>query len=153
MRILIQRVKEARVDVEKRTIGKIGNGLLVFLGIHPKDTPDDCLWLKDKLIHLRIFSDSNHKLNLSLLDVKGELLIVSQFTLYADCSRGRRPSFVNAAPPEMAKNLYEQFIQELKSSTLKIETGQFGAHMEISLINDGPLTFLIDSRDKTPERP
>jgi D-aminoacyl-tRNA deacylase len=145
MRLLIQHVKEASVQVDGAIIGKIGKGLLVFLAVHTDDTIDDCLWLKDKLLHLRIFVDENDKMNLSIQDVVGELLIVSQFTLYADCMKGRRPSFVQSARPEAAKELYERFIEEMRGTVKTVQTGQFGAYMQVHLINDGPLTFLLDS--------
>ncbi len=148
MRLLVQHVKEAEVRVGSEVIGKIGKGLLVFLGVHQEDTLDDCLWLKDKLIHLRIFMDGHEKMNLSIQDVAGELLIVSQFTLYADCIKGRRPSFDQAAPSEIAQKLYDRFIEEVKQNIKTVQTGRFGAQMQVHLINDGPLTFLIDSREK-----
>lgn len=149
MRLLIQHVTEAEVRVDDAPVGKIGKGLLIFLGVHKEDTVEDCLWLKDKLINLRIFVDANEKMNLSIQDVNGELLIVSQFTLYADCIKGRRPSFDQSARPELAKELYERFIAEAKASIQIVQTGQFGAHMQVRLINDGPLTFLIDSKQRT----
>ena len=145
MRLLIQKVKGAQVVVEGKVVGKINAGLLVFLGVHSADTLKECQWVKEKLLDLRIFPDEAGKLNLSLRDVGAELLVVSQFTLYADCSKGRRPSFTDAAPPEMAKKLYEQFVNELKETLPQVQTGEFGAHMEVSLINDGPLTFIVDS--------
>jgi D-tyrosyl-tRNA(Tyr) deacylase len=149
MRILIQNVKEAAVRVDETVVGKIGKGLLVFLGVHRDDTVDDCLWLKEKLIHLRIFMDANEKMNLSIQDVAGELLIVSQFTLYADCIKGRRPSFDQSARPELAKELYERFVDEMRTSIKTVQTGQFGAYMQVQLINDGPLTFWIDSKQRS----
>ncbi|MES2122518.1 MAG: D-aminoacyl-tRNA deacylase [Chlamydiota bacterium] len=148
MRLLIQHVKEAEVKIDGATVGKIGHGLLVFLGVHKEDTVEDCLWLKDKLLSLRIFMDQNAKMNLSVQDVKGELLIVSQFTLYADCVKGRRPSFDQSARPELARELYEHFIAEVSKEIQTVQTGQFGAHMEVRLINDGPLTFSIDSKSR-----
>ena len=149
MRLLIQHVVEASVKVDGTVVGKIGKGLLVFLGVHKDDTVDDCLWLKEKLIHLRIFVDAHEKMNLSIQDVAGELLIVSQFTLYADCSQSRRPSFDQSARAELAKGLYDRFVEELKKSIKIVQTGQFGAHMQVHLINDGPLTFLVDSRQRS----
>jgi len=145
MRLLIQHVQEAEVSVEDRIIGRIGKGLLVFVGIHRDDRIEDCARLKEKLIHLRIFMDAHKKMNLSLQDAKGELLIVSQFTLYADC-KGRRPSFTQSAPPDVAETLYERFVAEVKKDIKVVQTGKFGAYMQVSLINDGPSTFLIDSK-------
>lgn len=149
MRVLIQHVKEAEVRVDATLVGKIGKGLLVFLGVHRDDTEDDCLWLKEKLINLRIFMDANEKMNLSIQDAAGELLIVSQFTLYADCIKGRRPSFDLSAKPELAKELYERFIDEIRKNIKTVQTGRFGAYMQVHLINDGPLTFMIDSKQRS----
>lgn len=146
MRLLIQHVQEAWVTVEEAVVGRIKKGLLVFLGVHREDTVEDCLWVKEKLIHQRIFLDADEKMNLSIQDVQGELLVVSQFTLYADCHKGRRPSFDQSARSELAKELYERFIQEVRLSVKTVQTGQFGAHMQVHLVNDGPLTFLIDSK-------
>lgn len=150
MRILVQKVVEAKVEVGGATIGKIGKGLLVFVAIHKEDTAADCLWMKEKLLHLRIFPDEQEKLNLSIQEVRGELLIVSQFTLYADCSKGRRPSFTESAPPHLAESLYDQFVQEMKEKVATVQTGQFRAYMQVHLINDGPLTFLLDSKERVP---
>lgn len=147
MRILIQRVKEAKVTVEKVTHGKIQKGLLVFLGIHKDDELKDTKWLSEKLVHLRIFSDKEGKMNLSLLDIQGDALIISQFTLYGDCSMGRRPSFIQSMEPAGAKKIYDQFVQEVKNHLGKVQTGVFGAKMEVDLINDGPVTFLIEGKD------
>lgn len=149
MRALVQLVKEAEVRVGETQTGKIGKGLLVFLGVHRDDTVDDCRWLKEKLIHLRIFMDANEKMNLSIQDVAAELLVVSQFTLYADCIKGRRPSFDLSARPELAKELYECFINEISENVKTVQTGRFGAHMQVHLINDGPLTFMIDSKQRS----
>lgn len=145
MRILIQRVKKAKVDVENKTVGEINSGLLVFLGIKKEDDLESAIYLKHKLVNLRIFSDENDKMNLSIKDVKGEILVVSQFTLYGDCSKGRRPSFDETEDPILAKKLYEEFIDLLKKD-IPVKTGIFGAKMEVFLINDGPLTFLIESK-------
>jgi D-tyrosyl-tRNA(Tyr) deacylase len=145
MRLLIQCVKEAQVVVEGALIGKIGKGILVFLGIHKDDTRQDCLYLKEKILALRIFKDKEEKMNLSLQEIGGEILIVSQFTLYADCTKGRRPSFTEAAPPKVAKDLYDYFIDEMKKAFPNLQTGLFGAHMEVKLVNDGPLTFLLET--------
>lgn len=146
MRLLIQRVQKAQVDVDQKTVGSIGSGALVFLGVTHTDTPAQSTYLASKLLNLRFFHDANEKMNLSLLDTKGEILIVSQFTLYADCSEGRRPSFTPAARPPLAEPLYQHFIEEVKKSHLKVETGIFGAYMQVSLVNDGPITFIIDSK-------
>lgn len=146
MRILIQRVAHAKVDVEGKTVGSIGRGALVFFGAAQGDTPEKSAWLASKLVHLRMFEDDQEKMNRSLLDIQGGILIVSQFTLYADCSEGRRPSFTKAAPPREAEPLYHHFVQEVKKSLLPVETGVFRACMQVSLLNDGPVTFLIDSK-------
>ncbi|MBZ4650701.1 D-aminoacyl-tRNA deacylase [Thermosipho sp. (in: thermotogales)] len=146
MRAVIQRVKNAKVEVEGKTVGKIENGLLVLLGVGKDDNKEDIKYLAEKIINLRIFDDENGKMNLSLLDIKGELLIVSQFTLYGDCRKGRRPSYSESAPPDIAKKLYEEFVNTCKNYNLKVETGEFGAHMQVSLVNDGPVTLLLDSK-------
>ena len=144
MRILLQRVKEASVSVEGKLCGSIEQGLLVFLGIKREDKPETTAWLVNKMVHLRLFADSEGKMNLSLKDMGGAALIVSQFTLYGNCLNGRRPDFMASAPPEMAKPLYEKFIAEVKQEILQVQTGIFGAYMEVALINDGPVTFLIE---------
>ncbi|MDL2286800.1 D-tyrosyl-tRNA(Tyr) deacylase [Desulfococcaceae bacterium OttesenSCG-928-F15] len=143
---LVQRVKEAKVTVEENIIGSIGRGILVLLGIGEEDERKDADFLSDKVVHLRIFEDEAGKMNQSLMDIAGELLIVSQFTLLGDCSRGRRPSFTKAARPEKAIPLYEHFIEGCRKSELKVETGQFQAMMAVSLINDGPVTLILESR-------
>lgn len=143
---LVQRVKEAKVTVEENIIGSIGRGILVLLGIGEEDERKDADFLSDKVVHLRIFEDEAGKMNQSLMDIAGELLIVSQFTLLGDCSRGRRPSFTKAARPEKAIPLYEHFIEGCRKSGLKVETGQFQAMMAVSLINDGPVTLILESR-------
>ena len=145
MKIVIQRVTQAHVEVEGKTVGSIRAGALVLFGSGKEDKPEQVAWLAHKLIHLRMFSDANDKMNLSLLDQKGEVLIVSQFTLYANCTEGRRPSFTKAASPEMAQKLYESFVSEIRKSGLVVQTGIFGAKMSVHLINDGPVTFLISS--------
>ena len=147
MRILIQRVDSAQVSVDEVCSGSIQKGLLVFLGIHKTDTERRADELINKLIHLRIFSDEKGKMNYSLLDIGAEVLVVSQFTLYGDCSSGRRPDFFQAAPPDMAKLLYLYFIEQLKKHVTKVQTGIFGAHMMVSLKNNGPVTFILDSKD------
>ncbi|MBS0620208.1 MAG: D-tyrosyl-tRNA(Tyr) deacylase [Verrucomicrobia bacterium] len=146
MRLLIQRVSQAKVVVAGQTVGEIGKGALVFLGIHVSDTSSAIPWYVNKLVHLRMFHDAEEKMNQSLLDVQGEVLIVSQFTLYGDCTQGRRPSFTEAAPPEKARALYEEFVLEVKKLVKKVETGVFGAHMEVSLTNDGPVSLLIEKK-------
>jgi D-aminoacyl-tRNA deacylase len=145
MRIVVQRVKSARVDVAGETVGSIGSGLLVFLGVTHADGEKDVEYLANKVIQLRIFGDEAGRMNRSLLEVQGSLLVVSQFTLYGDCRKGRRPSFDDAAPPEQARALYEFFIQRLKSSNIAVETGVFQAEMEVHLVNDGPVTLILDS--------
>ncbi|MFZ9657765.1 MAG: D-aminoacyl-tRNA deacylase [Crocinitomicaceae bacterium] len=147
MRVVIQRVSEAAVKIDGNIVGEISKGLLVLLGIVQEDTEQDALYLIQKLINLRIFSDADGKMNLSVQDCGGELLVVSQFTLYADTKKGNRPSYIRAARPEQAIPLYEFFLQELqKQFQGPIQTGQFGADMKVSLINDGPVTIIIDSR-------
>lgn len=144
MRLLIQRVKHAKVEVENETIGKINHGIVVLLGVTHEDTKEMADFLVNKLCNLRIFTDENKKMNLSIQDVQGELLIISQFTLYADTAKGNRPSFVQAANPNDAETLYEYFIEKCKEKNLKVEHGKFGAHMEVSLLNDGPVTILLE---------
>lgn len=145
MRVVIQRVKEAEVKVENKVIGKIQKGFLVLLGITENDNEKEVEYLVKKVTNLRVFEDENDKMNLSIKEVKGDLLIVSQFTLYADCKKGNRPSFIKAARPNIAKPLYELFMQKCKEENLKVEHGEFGAHMEVSLINDGPVTIEINT--------
>ncbi len=145
MRTLLQKVSSACVKIEEKTIGKIEKGFLIFLGITHEDSEKDVKWLVNKIKNLRIFEDENEKMNLSLSDVNGEVLIVSQFTLYGDCAKGRRPSFIKAAKPEFANELYLKFIEEFKKIGIKTETGKFGAHMKVELLNDGPVTIIIDT--------
>lgn len=144
MRLLIQRVSKASVKVEGKCVGKINKGFLVFLGITHGDTKDNVDYLVNKLYNLRVFEDENEKMNLSIKDINGEILIVSQFTLYADTSHGNRPSFINAAKPDEANELYEYFIEKAKQTGLKIEVGIFGADMKVELLNDGPVTILLE---------
>jgi D-tyrosyl-tRNA(Tyr) deacylase len=146
MRAVIQRVKSAQVFVDDRLTGKIGNGLLVFVGVGKGDNESDISYVVSKLPDLRIFEDASGKFNLSLKDVNGEILLVSQFTLYGDCKKGRRPSFTEAEEPTGAKNLYEQLITKLRGQGIRVQTGEFQAKMEVHLINDGPVTLLLDSR-------
>lgn len=148
MRAIVQRVREASVVVEGNTVGKIDKGLLVFLGVGQGDDSKDLEYMIDKVLGLRIFQDENDKMNLSLMDIKGELLVVSQFTLYGDVRKGRRPSFSESAHPDIANKLYKEFIEAAKSKGIKVEKGVFGAHMDVSLINDGPVTILLDSDRK-----
>lgn len=149
MRLVIQRVQEASVTIENKIVGSISKGLLVLIGIETQDSEVDVDWCLSKLVNMRIFSDDEGKMNLSLIDVNGELLVVSQFTLHASTKKGNRPSFISAARPEQAIPLYESFLK--KASNLidnKIQTGEFGADMKVGLINDGPVTILIDSQNK-----
>ncbi|MEW9121280.1 MAG: D-aminoacyl-tRNA deacylase [Thermotaleaceae bacterium] len=146
MRAVVQRVKQASVVVEKQIVGKIDKGFLVLLGVEDEDNIKDVEYLVEKIIHLRIFEDENEKMNLSLKDIQGELLVVSQFTLFGDCRKGRRPSFSTAAKPDKANTLYMKFVEQCKENGLKVETGVFQAHMEVNLCNDGPVTMLIDSK-------
>lgn len=145
MKLLIQRVKNSNVKVNNEIIGQINKGFLVLVGITYTDTKQNVETLCKKMCKLRIFEDENEKMNLSIKDVGGELLVVSQFTLYADCSGGNRPSFINAAKPDYANELYEYFIECCKKEIAIVENGSFGAHMEISLINDGPVTIMLEN--------
>ena len=148
MRAVIQRVTSAKVTVDDRQTGAIGEGLLVLLGVHKDDEQGDITWLADKIINLRIFDDEDGKMNHSLTDTGGSMLIVSQFTLLADCRKGRRPSWSEAAPPDKARQLYEEFIQAVADSGITTATGEFQAMMEVSLVNSGPVTILLDSHKK-----
>lgn len=146
MRAVLQRVSSARVVVENETVGEIGPGLAVLLGVEEGDSESDARYLAEKTAGLRIFEDGEGKLNLSVTDTGGEILVVSQFTLLADCRQGRRPGFSRAAPPERANALYEHYVDLLKERGLRVETGTFQAMMEVSLVNQGPVTMLLDSR-------
>ena len=146
MRVVVQRVKHASVTINGTVNGKINNGFLVLLGVQSTDSEQDVDYLVKKVTNLRIFSDENDKINLSLKDVNGELLIVSQFTLYANCKEGNRPSFVEAAKPDIAIPLYEYFVSECKKIIPVVETGIFGADMKVDLLNDGPVTIIMDSK-------
>ncbi len=145
MRIVLQRVSEASVSVERQTVGRIAAGMLVFLGVGKFDEEADADRLVEKISELRIFEDDQGKMNLSAVDVKAEFLIVSQFTLYGDCRKGRRPSFDAAADPAKGEALYELFVDKLRKKNFKVETGRFRAMMDVALVNDGPVTFVIDS--------
>lgn len=144
MKILIQRVSSANVVVDNSIVGAISSGLLVFVGITHSDTRAEASHLAKKMVHLRIFEDSEKKMNHSLFDIKGKALIISQFTLYADCEKGRRPSFINAAIPIHANKLYEEFIAAVKKEGIEVQTGIFGSDMKVSLVNDGPVTICIE---------
>ena len=146
MRAVIQRVKSAEVRVDNRMTGSIGNGLLILLGVGKGDSESDISFLTSKIPELRIFEDESGKFNLSLKEIGGEMLVVSQFTLYADCRRGRRPSFTDAEEPGTAKHLYEQFVSRLREQGITVQTGEFQARMEVHLVNDGPVTLLLDSK-------
>lgn len=147
MRALIQRAKDASVTIDGKVHGSISHGLLILLGVCEDDTEAEADYLADKCVGLRIFTDENDKMNLSCADVGGELLIVSQFTLYGDCRKGKRPNFMRAARPETAIPLYERFLERCRKSGLPVETGEFGADMKVSLINDGPVTIWMDTAD------
>jgi len=145
MRAVIQRVSKASVEVDKQKISQINQGMLVLLGIKKGDTIKEAELLAKKAVNLRIFADKANKMNLSLLDINGQVIVVSQFTLYGNCKKGRRPSFVEAALPEKADSLYQYFVQYLKNENVYVQTGQFQAFMQVELINDGPVTFILDS--------
>lgn len=146
MRAIVQRVSSSKVEVNNEIIGSIGKGINVLLGISKEDTLEDVIYLKDKILNLRIFEDEAGKLNKSLLDINGELLIVSQFTLYGDCRRGRRPSFIEALSGDKAEELYEEFIVQCTKILGTVQTGRFGADMQVSIENDGPVTLMLDSK-------
>ena len=147
MKLLVQRVSSAKVDVDSKTVGKINKGFLVLIGVTHTDTKEIADYLVKKLCNLRVFKDENSKMNLSIKDVDGELLIVSQFTLYADCQHGNRPSFVNSAKPDMANELYEYFVERCRKEVKNVETGIFGVDMKVSLLNDGPVTIMLEKED------
>ena len=148
MRSVVQRVKRASVTVKGESVGKISAGLLILLAVGQDDGEDDLAWMVDKLVGLRIFEDEERKMNRSVQDVGGEILVVSQFTLYGDCRSGKRPSFKTAAPPDHAKAMYERVVEVIRSRGIKVETGVFQAEMDVELINDGPVTLLLDSEKK-----
>ncbi len=148
MKAVVQRVKNSHVSVDGKIVSRIGHGLMVLLGVSEDDTEKDADFLVEKIIHLRIFEDDKGKLNISLTDVKGELLVVSQFTLLGDCRKGRRPSYIKAAAPEKANNLYEYFIRKAQASGVETKSGIFQAMMDVSLINQGPVTLILDTKEK-----
>ena len=147
MRAVLSKVSSASVRVEGKTVGQIGQGFLILLGVTHEDTEVQCRKLADKLCSLRIFDDENDKINLSLDDVGGEILVISQFTLYGNCRKGRRPEFLNAARPEVAIPLYEKFVALCRAKGYHVETGEFGAHMAVESVNDGPFTLVVDTND------
>lgn len=147
MKVVLQRVERARVTVEERVVGSIGKGFVILLGVSDQDDEETADKMADKICKLRIFEDENGKTNLSLNDVGGEILVVSQFTLYADCRKGNRPSFIGAGAPDEANRLYEYFMERCRTHVEKVEHGIFGAEMEIDLVNHGPFTLMLDSRD------
>ena len=144
MKLVVQRVKNAKVEVEEKVVGKIDKGYMILVGITHEDTKETVEYLAKKVCSLRVFSDENGKMNLNIKDINGEMLIVSQFTLYADCVRGNRPSFTNAAKPEEANMLYEYFCEKVSENGIKVEKGIFGADMQVSLLNDGPVTIILE---------
>jgi D-aminoacyl-tRNA deacylase len=146
MRVVVQRVTSARVRVNQEVAGEIDRGVLILLGVTHSDTKDDARWLAEKVVGLRIFNDAQGKMNLDLAAIDGGALVVSQFTLYGDCRKGRRPSFVEAAPPEVAIPLYEAFVNGLRALGIPTATGRFGAMMQVELVNDGPVTLILDSK-------
>ena len=150
MKALLQRVTGASVRVAGEVVGRIGSGLVVFVGVANEDTEKDAQYLAQKIVNLRIFADEEGKFNLSALDIKGELLLVSQFTLMADTRKGRRPSFVEAAPPAQAEELFNYFVEQASAAGLKVATGRFQQYMQVEIHNDGPVTILLDSREKYP---
>ena len=144
MRVLVQRVSSARVEIEGRIVGSIGPGLLLFVGFGREDAPGILPAAARKILEMRVFSDDAGKLNLSVKDIRGSLLVVSQFTLYANCARGRRPDFTPAAPPDLAESLYDEFLHILRESDIPLQSGIFAADMQVTLVNDGPVTFLLE---------
>ena len=153
MKALLQRVSGASVSVAGEVVGRVGRGLVVFVGVAAGDTEKDAQYLAQRTVNLRIFSDEGDRFNLSALDIRGELLVVSQFTLLADTKKGRRPSFIEAAPPAQAEKLFGQFIEQARATGLKVETGRFQQYMQVEIHNDGPVTILLDSRGKFDSSP
>jgi D-aminoacyl-tRNA deacylase len=147
MRVVVQRSKEASVTVAGEIVGQITSGLVLLVGVTHEDAFEDAIYLADKIVNLRIFEDENEKMNLSLMEVGGQILSISQFTLYGDCRKGRRPNFMDAAKPEDAIEIYESFNKALREKGIQVETGQFGAMMDVSLINDGPVTLILESKN------
>ncbi len=145
---VIQRVSKAAISIKGKQIAEIDNGLVILIGVMSDDNETDCQYLQDKIVHFRIFNDDSEKMNLSIKDINGEALVISQFTLCGNWKKGRRPSFINAAPPERGKKLYNLFVEYMESENIPTKTGRFGAMMEVSLINDGPVTFVLDSKMK-----
>lgn len=145
MKVVIQRVRQAKVQVDATVVGKIARGMLIFVGIGKEDTSQDADYLVQKVIQLRMFGDKEGKMNCSSIDVGAEILVVSQFTLYGDCRKGRRPSFDKAADPQKGEELYNYFVDQLRGQNMKVETGQFQAMMDVELVNDGPVTFILES--------
>jgi D-aminoacyl-tRNA deacylase len=145
MRAVLQRVLEASVWITGKEVGRIEGGILVFLGVGKADKPEDARYLAEKVVHLRMFADVNDKMNLSVVDVGGGILVVSQFTLWGDCRKGRRPSYINAAPPDEAHRLYQIFVDQLRRFSVPVETGEFKEMMQVHLVNDGPVTLLLDT--------
>ena len=148
MRVVIQRVDRAAVSVDQKVVGSIDRGLVLLLGVTHKDTEEDVTWLAEKCVNLRIFEDDDNKFNFSLADIQGELLVVSQFTLYGDCRKGRRPSFTDASPPEHAEKLYDRFVEHLRNMGFNVQTGIFGAKMLVEIHNQGPVTLVVDTEKR-----
>jgi len=148
MRAVIQRVREARVTVNKKIVGAIEDGLMILLGVGQNDSQEDIAWLVKKIVNMRIFSDDDNKMNLSVLDIGGAALVISQFTLFASTKKGNRPSYINAAKPELANQLYQDFLTTLNKELEQVEAGIFAADMKVSLTNDGPVTIIIDSKNR-----
>ena len=145
MRVVLQRVTQSKVDIDDKTVGNISNGFLVLLGVGQGDTESDADTLVDKITKLRVFEDEDGKMNKNIIEFGGEMLVVSQFTLYANCKKGNRPSFTDAAPPDEAKKLYKYFVEKVTEKEIKVETGEFAAYMKVELVNDGPVTIILDS--------